>query len=156
LREVNRYFPPSGDYFIDSMRFFSYNFYSHGFLGVNKIPAFRNAYKNISTEVFTKTYIALPLYFALRCGLQTSSFASHDELIGTISKKYPNLDSTTLNRLYSDWRNVNQDDLDHWLYTHFRDLGVFRQVFEADEVEVEKWFISFLNQTYDYKLNITS
>jgi len=138
------------------MRFFSYNFYVHGFLGLNQTPAFRYAYKNISTEVFTKTYIALPLYYALCCGLEDTPFSTYEELLADISKKYPSLDSITLYRLYEDWNNATQSDLDSKLYNHFNSYGVFRQVFEADDAEVEKWFINFLNQTYDYKLNITS
>jgi len=126
----------------------------HGFLGVNKIPAFPNAYKNISTEIFTKTYIALPLYYALRCGLKDSPFSTYEELLADISRKYPNLDSITLYQLHEEWNSANQSDLDSQLYNNFNNYGVFRQVFEADDVEVEKWFKNFLNQTYDYKLRI--
>jgi hypothetical protein len=139
------------------MRFFSHIFYVRGFLipGPNKTPAFPNAYKNISSEVFAKTYIALPLYFALRRGLEASPFASYEELLDTISKKYPTLDSTTLYRLYSDWKDNNHEELNRGLYSHFKGYGVFRQVFEADDVAVEKWFKDFLNQTYDYSSDFT-
>lgn len=156
MEAVNSYFPPSNDYFMDSMRFFSYNFYMRGFLysGLhNKTPAFPNAYKNISSEVFAKTYIALPLYFALRPGLEVSPFSSYEDLLDTISKKYPALDSATLYRLYSDWKDSNRHDLDRQMFNHFKDYGIFRQVFEADDVEVGKWFEDFLNQTYNYKLH---
>lgn len=154
MRVVRLYSPPSDDSFMDSMRFFSYNFYVRGFLlpGPNRTPAFPNAYENISTEVFTKTYIALPLYFALRSGLSASPFGSWEDLLDAISKTYPMLDSGTLYHLHLKWKDSNRHELDRQMHHHFDGCGVFRRVFEGDDAEVEEWFKSFLNQTYNYEL----
>ena len=153
LNETRRYNPPTGDSFFDSLMFFSYLFYLRGFLfpgPVNQVPAFPNAYKNISTDVFKKTYVALPVYFALRYDSQASPFAPSDKLLNMLLKTYTTLDLTTLKRLYSDWKGLTKDELARQLYQHFRDYGVFRKVFAGDDAEVEKWFTNFLNQTYDY------
>jgi hypothetical protein len=119
LFEVRMFWPPSkADDFLGKLRFFSFLFYSHGFLGVNQLPAFPNAYKNINPDVFRKTYVALPLYFVLRAGLQNSSFASVEQLVVTLSQKYPTLDAEVLQRLSSEWKDANQQDLDGLLYEY--------------------------------------
>ena len=149
LFEVRMFWPPSqADDFLSKLRFFSFLFYSHGFLGVNQIPAFPNAYKNITPDVFQKTYIALPLYFALRSGLQDSSFTSVEQLVVTLSQKYPTLDGDVLQRLASEWKEANLEELDRLLYEQFKAQGVFRKVFTATDTEVEKWFGNFLNQAF--------
>lgn len=150
LFEVRMFWPPSqADDFLRKVRFFSFLFYTHRFLGVNQIPAFPKAYKNISPDVFKKTYIALPLYFALRCGLQDSSFTSTEQMVVTLSQKYPTLDSDILRRLSSEWKEASREELDRLLYEHFKAHGVFRKVFAATDVEVEEWFRNFLNQAFD-------
>ena len=147
--EVRMFWPPSqGDEFLRKLRFFSYLFYTHGFLGVSQIPAFGNAYKNISPDVFRKTYIALPLYFALRVGLQDSSFTSLEQMVATLSRKYPTLDSDVLGRLSSEWKEASQEELDSLLYQHFKAHGVFHKVFAGTDAEVDKWFRDFLNQAF--------
>lgn len=153
LFEVRMFWPPSqGDEFLRKLRFFSFLFYSHGFLGVNQIPAFPNAYKNISPDVFKKTYIALPLYFALRCGPQNSTFSSIEEMVVTLSQKYPTLDSDVLRQLSSEWKKAGREELDRLLYEYFKAHGVFHKVFATTDTEVEKWFRNFLNQTFDRAL----
>ena len=151
LFEVRMFWPPSeDDEFLRKFRFFPYLFYTHGFLGVNQIPAFPNAYKNISPDVFRKTYIALPIYSALRSGLQDSSFTSVEQMVVTLSQKYPTLDSDVLRQLSSDWRDASREELDRLLYKHFKAYGVFHKVFSAPDAEVENWFKNFLNQTLTY------
>jgi len=140
--------PPKGDEFLRKLRFFSHLFYTHGFLGVNQIPAFPNAYKNISSDVFRKTYIALPLYFALRTGLQDSSFTSVEQMVEILSQKYPTLDSDVLHSLSSKWKESSREELDSLLYQHFNAHGIFHKVFAATDAEVEKWFTDFLNQAF--------
>ena len=153
LLEVKSYNVPSKDSFINSLMLFAHLFYLRGFLGATQMPAFPNAYKNISTDIFKKTYIALPLYFALHRGVQDSSFTTYDELLQGISEKYPTLDLTILNRLSLEWKEITQDELDQRLYQHFRDYGIFRKVFSASDSEVEAWFKNFLSQTYTYVTN---
>lgn len=153
LFEVRMFWPPSqGDEFLRKLRFFSFLFYSHGFLGVNQLPAFPNAYKNITPDVFKKTYIALPLYFALRCRPQDSTLTSIEEIVRTLSQKYPTLDSEVLRRLSSEWKEAGQKELDRFLYEHFKVHGVLHKVFVATDVEIEKWFCNFLNQSFDRAL----
>lgn len=150
LFEVRMYFPPPEDTFLSGIRFFSYLFYTKGFLGGNQIPAFPNAYKNISPDVFRKTYIALPLYFAFRYGLQNSRFTSVEQLISTLSKKFLTLDTDLLHRISLEWGKADREELDRLLYQHFKAYEVFRNVFVATDTEIEKWFTDFLNQTFNY------
>ena len=155
LIEARMHFPPPAeDTFLSGIRFFSYLFYTKGFLGENQIPAFPNAYKNISPDVFKKTCIALPLYFAFRYGLQNSSFTSVEQLISTLSKKFPTLDTEVLHQLSLEWGEVNQEELDRLLYQHFKSYDVFRNVFVATDAEVEKWFTDFLDQTFNYSIHV--
>lgn len=154
LIEVRMYWPPPlADEFLSRLRFFPYLFYTHGFLGVNQISSFPNAYKNISADVFKKTYITLPLYFALRSGLQNSSFTSVEQLVSTLSKKFPTLDTDVLHHLSLEWKEASREELDRLLYQQFKAHGVFHNVFAAAEADVEKWFRKFLNQTFDYTVH---
>lgn len=153
LFEVKMFWPPSqGDKFLMELRFFSYLFYTHGFLGVNQTPAFPNAYKNISPDVFRKTYVALPLYYAFRHGIKDSNFTSVEELVAVLSQKCPTLDINVLKRLSSEWKESSHDDLDQKLYQHFKRYAIFNKVFAVDEAEVWKWFKNFLNQPYNYSV----
>jgi hypothetical protein len=149
LMETRRYCPPD-DPFLGGARNFSYIFYTHGFLGVNQPPAFPNAYKNISTEVFRKTYASLFLYFGLRRGIGASPFTNHDEFVDALSKKFPYLDRAALKYLDSEWNELTPDQLNSKLCQFFSENGVFKQVFTASDTEIEEWVKNFTNQTYDY------
>lgn len=151
LMETRRYCPPD-DPILGGARNFSWIFYTHGFLGVNKPPAFHNAYKNISTEVFKKTYTSLLLYFGLRRGIGASPFANHDEFVDALSKKFPYLDGVTLNYLNNEWNELPPDQLNSRLCQFFSESGVFKRVFNASDTETEEWFKNYTNQTYDYVL----
>ncbi|MBU0534302.1 MAG: hypothetical protein KJ887_05865 [Candidatus Omnitrophica bacterium] len=144
--------PPDKDPFILSMMFFSHLFYMHGFLCANQpIPAFPNAYKNISNHVFKSTYVALPIYFGYRCGLHNSNIKTNEEFKQIILKKYPTLDHDVADILISEWSNTTKEHLNHLLFKHFDKYSVFQKVFK-DATATEKWFINFLNQTFDYAL----
>lgn len=154
--EVRSFWSPSpDDEFLNQMKFFSYIFYISGFLGINQKPAFPNAYKNISPDVFKKTYIALPLYYAFRHGIKNSNFASVEKLVAVLSQKCPTLDINLLKRLSSEWWDFSHDELDRKLYQHFNKYGIFNKVFAADENEVYNWFKNFLNQTYNYSVQLS-
>jgi len=149
--EVRSFWSPStDDEFLNQMKFFSYIFYTSGFLGINQKPAFPNAYKNISPDVFKKTYIALPLYYVLRFGIKNSNFTSIEETIAILSQKCPSLDINSLKYLSSKWCDSSHDDLDKKLFQHFNRYGIFDKVFAADEDEVYIWFKNYLNQIYNY------
>jgi len=96
--------------YIHGMMFFSHLFYKHGFIAVGQPPAFGNAYKNISKEVFEKTYIALPIYFCYRCGLTNTSFESTDDVTTTLLSLYPSLDDETARYLVSTWSGAEIQD----------------------------------------------
>ncbi len=151
LFEVRIHWPPSEDReVLNRLRFFPYLFYTKGFLGGNQIPAFPNAYKNISPDVFRKTYIALPVYSALRSGLDDLGFDSIEQMTAMLSQRFPTLDSNVLCQLSSDWSKYNREELDTLLYQHFKAHGVFHEVFSATVAEIETWFKNFLNQTFDH------
>lgn len=137
---------------LNQMKFFSYIFYINGFLGINQKPAFPNAYKNISPDTFKKTFIALPLYYTFRHGMENSIFGSVEDLIAILSQKCPTLDINVLKHLSLEWGKSTRDELDKNLYQHFSKFGIFNNVFSANEDEVYNWFKNFLNQTYDYVL----
>jgi hypothetical protein len=144
--------PPDKDPFIRSMMFFSHLFYMHGFLWANQpTPAFPNAYKNISNDVFKSTYIALPIYFGYRCGLHNSNIKSNEEFKKIILQKYPILNHDVADTLIFEWSNIHREQLGHFLFKHFDKYSVFRKVFE-DATATEGWFTSFLNQTLNYTL----
>lgn len=140
---------------LNQMKFFSYIFYANGFLGINQSPAFPGAYKNISPDVFKKTYIALPLYYALRYGIKNSNFTSIEEIIAILSQKCPTLDTNSLKYLSSEWCNSSHDELNKKLFQHFNRYGIFDKVFAANEDEVYNWFKNFLNQTYNYSVQLS-
>lgn len=156
LWEVKAYGGPvvytSRDEFLYGLAFFSYLFYTHAFLvSSNQPAAFGEAYKNISEEVFKKTYIALPVFFAFRYGSDHSQFKSTEELKTSLLKLYPTLDAEILNDLLLEWSTVSPDKLDTMLYKHFEEYGVFEKVF-VEGADVERWFKDFLGQTFDYAL----
>jgi len=141
--------PPDKDPLILSMMFFSHLFYIRGFLGANQpAPAFPDAYKNISDDVLKSTYIALPIYFGYRCGLQNSNIKSNEEFKNIIIQKYPTLNHDIAGTLISEWSNSPIEQLDHFLFDHFHKRSVFLKVFE-DDAAAEGWFINFLNQTFN-------
>lgn len=157
LFKVRIHWPPTEDRdVLNRLRFFPYLFYTKGFLGGNQIPAFPNAYKNISPDVFRKTYIALPVYSALRSGLDDLGFTSIEQMTDMLSQRFPTLDGDVLCQLSSDWSKANHEELDTLLYQHFKAHGVFHEVFSATDEDIETWFNNFLNQTFDHAVKLRS
>jgi hypothetical protein len=142
---------------LNQMKFFSYIFFLSGFLGIckNRKPAFPNAYKNISLDIFKKAFTALPLYYAFRYGMENSGFSSVEDLVTILSQKCSTLDIDILKHLSLEWGKSTRDELDKNLYQYFSKFGIFNNVFSADEDEVYNWFKNFLNQTYDYVLDFS-
>lgn len=155
IREINTIPVMTNEYdseFVKKMIFFGRLFYTNGFLvSSNQPPAFYNASQNLSDDTVRKTYIALPVYFALRYGLANSGFKSLNEVRTALSRLYPTLHPDVLDDLLSKWHEVDSSVLDDLVYEHFDKFGVFKEVFEVG-TDVRKWFKSFLNQTYSYVL----
>ena len=150
LYDIHRFDPLSDDDFSQQLRWFPHLFYDSGFLGLNSQPAFPKAYKNITSDIFKKTYSALLLYYAFRKGINNSTFASLDEFVNKLLERYSTFDILAVKSLSLKWKDLNRDELDHELYQLFRDSGVFINVFSTDDIEVEKWFINFSHQTFEF------
>ena len=150
LYDIHRFDQLSDDDFSKYLRWFPHLFYDSGFLGLNSQPAFPKAYKNITSDIFKKTYSALLLYYAFRKGINNSTFASLDEFVNKLLGRYSTLDVLAVKSLSLKWKDLNRDELDHELYQLFRDSGVFNNVFSADDIEVEKWFVNFSHQTFEF------
>ena len=140
---------PDKDPFILSMMFFSHIFFIHGFLGANRpAPAFPDAYKNIPAEILDSTYIALPIYFGYRCGLNNSRIGSAEEFKRVLKVKYPTLNHDVAENLISEWSRILAGQLDHLIFRHFEKHSIFQGVFE-DPAAAERCFTTFINQTLD-------
>lgn len=153
--ETQTFPPPRDDVLISDGMFFAHLFYLHGFL-LSRFhgPAFRSAYKNITPDVFRKTYIALPVYFVLRQGLEQGSFgsnmkdlASRIKIVGMVYPNMPDPDIAPI--LLREWSGATAAELDHLLFGRFWEQGVFEKVFE-NGADVESWFNNFLRQTMEY------
>jgi hypothetical protein len=131
------------------MMFFSHIFFIHGFLGANRpAPAFPDAYRNFTKEVLDNTYIALPIYFGYRCGLDNSSIGSDEEFKKVLKVKYPTLNHEVAENLISEWSRVLAGQLDHLIFRQFEKHSIFQEVFE-DPSAAERCFTTFVNQTLD-------
>jgi len=138
------------DSFISNLILFSSEFYWKGFiLSVTPTgkPIFGDAYKNIPDSVFQKTFIAVPIFYALKYGRKKEYFQSSDSIEITLAQIYPTLDLGTLKILVTQWKNVDPFSLDDLLFEYFDQMSVFKGVFEPGS-DIRKWFRNYLDQIY--------